>query len=331
MPTPRFPTVEAVLRVARSQVGTTEHPAGSNETPYGAAYRMNGVAWCGIFQWWIFKHAAGGVDLHDAGIRDPQYTPSFFQEAARAGWPVVHGDAIRPGDVLFFDFKAPFNTSGIQHVAIAAGRPAGGYVRTIEGNTSSGSEGSQDNGGGVFERSRSLSVIVAAVRPPYSPAKAAKTPRKKTRIAVAAVAVTGAAGAVGTAVAHPPTHHGVTPSPAPTHALPSQRPAPTSTTTPRVTVVPSQRAKPTHVPRPPRRRAPADRQVIVGPLRYGSTGDAVRTLQRHLGLHADGVFGRRTLRKVRAAQAAADIAADGVVGPVTARALGLAYGPANRP
>jgi hypothetical protein len=165
---PTWPTAAQVIQVAKSQIGTTENPPGSNHTKYNAAYGAysQGWAWCGIFQWWCFAQA--GIDLRkDGGIPDPQFTPSFFAEAKAAGWVVPADENIRPGDVLFFDFVPPFNTAGIQHVALATTVPDHGTVHTIEGNTSSGNSGSQDNGGGVFARARSLDVIVAAVRPPY--------------------------------------------------------------------------------------------------------------------------------------------------------------------
>ncbi|WP_240613239.1 peptidoglycan-binding domain-containing protein [Brachybacterium endophyticum] len=57
-------------------------------------------------------------------------------------------------------------------------------------------------------------------------------------------------------------------------------------------------------------------------LRSGSSGSAVKTLQRSLnehgaGISVDGVFGSRTLSSVKAFQRAAGISADGVVGTNT--------------
>jgi hypothetical protein len=52
-------------------------------------------------------------------------------------------------------------------------------------------------------------------------------------------------------------------------------------------------------------------------------GNRVSALQRALGLPADGVFGPRTARAVRAFQRHHHLVADGIVGPATWRALGL--------
>jgi murein L,D-transpeptidase YcbB/YkuD len=64
----------------------------------------------------------------------------------------------------------------------------------------------------------------------------------------------------------------------------------------------------------------------------GSTGDAVRGVQEEFqyrnltgdprkGLHVDGIFGPRTDAAVRGFQHAVALAADGIVGPLTWRAL----------
>lgn len=57
-------------------------------------------------------------------------------------------------------------------------------------------------------------------------------------------------------------------------------------------------------------------------LRYGSRGSLVVTLQKRLGISADGSFGPGTLRSVKSFQSRKGLAADGVVGPITWRALG---------
>lgn len=55
-------------------------------------------------------------------------------------------------------------------------------------------------------------------------------------------------------------------------------------------------------------------------------GGGVRALQRRLGLAADGVFGPQTQRAVKRFQSRRGLAADGVVGPATRRALGIGPG-----
>ena len=72
--------------------------------------------------------------------------------------------------------------------------------------------------------------------------------------------------------------------------------------------------------------------AITGPLSIGSRGKDVQTLQRtlnrmnpFLGLQPDGSFGIKTDAAVRAFQRSKNLKPDGIVGPLTASALGLLY------
>jgi hypothetical protein len=66
--------------------------------------------------------------------------------------------------------------------------------------------------------------------------------------------------------------------------------------------------------------ASATTEVIV---KRGDRGSAVKSIQRQLGLAADGVFGPMTERAVKRFQRRHDLLADGIVGPITRGALGL--------
>ena len=52
-------------------------------------------------------------------------------------------------------------------------------------------------------------------------------------------------------------------------------------------------------------------------VKYGSKGDAVKELQKLLGIAADGIFGKNTLAAVKAYQNAHGLEADGIVGKQT--------------
>ncbi len=58
-------------------------------------------------------------------------------------------------------------------------------------------------------------------------------------------------------------------------------------------------------------------------IQKGSTGDAVKLVQRWLGLPPDGIFGPITQAKVMWYQRMKGLAPDGVVGPLTWAAMGL--------
>lgn len=62
-----------------------------------------------------------------------------------------------------------------------------------------------------------------------------------------------------------------------------------------------------------------------GLLSEGDKGEIVATLQRALGIHADGDFGPLTTQALVAFQSAHGLVADGKVGRLTAAALGLPY------
>jgi resuscitation-promoting factor RpfB len=66
--------------------------------------------------------------------------------------------------------------------------------------------------------------------------------------------------------------------------------------------------------------ASASAEVVV---KRGDRGSAVRSIQRQLGLAADGVFGPMTERAVKRFQRRHGLVPDGIVGPLTRGALGL--------
>lgn len=181
-----------ILAEARKHVGVKESPRGSNRTKFGALYAQhtkggqNGVAWCGQFIWALFYLC--GIDLQRSlGFRWCQYTPTFVDDCRKAGWTVVSPAKVQPGDLVFFDF--PDSVKRVQHVGIVTRKVRGGHFLSIEGNTSSGSKGSQSNGDGVYERSRRVSDVKVAFRPPYG---ADKPKVKAAGKAVTAILMAGA-------------------------------------------------------------------------------------------------------------------------------------------
>lgn len=152
-------TAKKTIDHARSFVGYAETPPGSNRTRFGREYGMDGVPWCAMFVWSVL------TDMHVPIIKSA-YTPTMAQWFKDEGRGFTDDSRIEPGDILFFDF--PDSLQRIQHVGFSLGKMVGGRVGTIEGNTSSGSAGSQDNGGGVYSRSRGAAEIVYIGRPAYA-------------------------------------------------------------------------------------------------------------------------------------------------------------------
>jgi peptidoglycan hydrolase-like protein with peptidoglycan-binding domain len=117
-------SAQDVLRVARSQLGFAEKPPGSNRSPYGAWYPMDGQPWCAMFVSWC-AHRAGAAAL----IPKHAYTPTgaaWFRE--RDQW----GTKPRIGAIVYFRWPS---MKRIAHVGIVESVRGDGAVVVIEGNT----------------------------------------------------------------------------------------------------------------------------------------------------------------------------------------------------
>ena len=150
-------TAEKILEIARSQIGTRESPANSDNVKYNTVYYGREVSgkypWCAVFVWWVFREA-GAPELYYGG-GETAYCPtlmSFHKKQAVTDY--------RPGDIVFFNFSGK---SSAGHVGICESWD-GTYITTIDGNTGSASE---DNGGAVLRRRRHKKFIVGAYRPEY--------------------------------------------------------------------------------------------------------------------------------------------------------------------
>lgn len=154
-------TADKLLSIARSQVGVSESPAGSNNVLYNTEYytravRGSGYPWCCTFVWWLFREA-GASDLFYGG-KKTAYCPTLLNYHRKAR-QFVSGD-YEPGDVIFFNFSGK---SSAAHVGICEAWD-GKNITTIDGNTGTTNEA---NGGTVMRRRRDKKYIVGAYRPAY--------------------------------------------------------------------------------------------------------------------------------------------------------------------
>lgn len=159
----------AILSDALTQVGVIEHPAGSNAGPRVSAYQkpfgIDEQPWCGAFVGFYLR--LHGVDITPRIV----YTPYIYEDAvaSRNGLRgVVWHDGSwgeqgygRRIDLVLFDFGT---AGGIKHVGFLR-KPWNGHgpLYTLEGNTSFGTAGSQDNGGAVALRERDISLVHSIV------------------------------------------------------------------------------------------------------------------------------------------------------------------------
>ena len=157
------------VRWAESCVGITENPPFSNRGPRISrwqrlsGYPDAGVAWCQCFANACANGGSKRINPADFG----GYTPYVVNLARKEkhGLSLVSLDAAQPGDWVYFKFPG-VSDAFCDHVEVFLS-DAGDSIHTIGGNTSSGNSGSQNNGGGVFRRTRPKSLCVAVVKPPF--------------------------------------------------------------------------------------------------------------------------------------------------------------------
>lgn len=149
-----------LLSTAQKELGVKEAPSNSNNVKYNTWYYGRAVsgkdyAWCMAFVQWCFDQI---------GKRLPFMTASC---SALLNWyksnkPECIVREPLPGDIIIYNFG---HTGIVESVTASS-------ITAIEGNTAAGNVGSQSNGGGVFRRVRSKTLVTAYIRPyPEMPAK----------------------------------------------------------------------------------------------------------------------------------------------------------------
>jgi hypothetical protein len=166
----------AVVRMERwAGQGVMEQPAGANQVPVLAAlckqlglsswYQKMGWPWC-CHAGFLPALEAGGVSAKAgyAGKFNVLYTVSILDnaQAARHGMRVVGRSQARRGDIGLVNF--PGGDPRVDHFVRLREAPTSSIVKTVEGNTSSGGTGSQDNGGMMALRERPIDIFRAFVR-----------------------------------------------------------------------------------------------------------------------------------------------------------------------
>ena len=146
---------DAVIAIARREIGTVEKPKNSNNVKYNTWYYKQEVydgknggkyPWCMAFVQWVFN---------EAGFPLPYKTASC---SALLNWyktnapELVHSEPQRGDIVIYKGHTGIFEKIG----------PDPKYMYVIEGNTAVGND---DNGGAVMERYRKVSTALAFITP----------------------------------------------------------------------------------------------------------------------------------------------------------------------
>lgn len=137
-----------------AEIGTRENPMGSNNVKYNTDYYGHEVsgdnyAWCCAFIWWVFRKC--GLLMKFCAGNKTAYCPFVVNWAKAHNQWVTSGYQL--GDILLYDW----NGDGLaDHIGWCAG-VAGGYAKSIEGNSSDA----------VRLNSQPFSKIMGAYRPIY--------------------------------------------------------------------------------------------------------------------------------------------------------------------
>jgi hypothetical protein len=146
-----------VIALARSQKGILESPPNSNDCKFTRWHGHVGWAWCNIFVDWVLAVACGqnGEASPLAGIDFPG-GPAYTGDTMTAGERGINGLGWSANPVLGSLAIYDWDWRGMtDHIGIVSQVHSNSAFAAVEGNTSSGSGGSQSDGGGVFERERS--------------------------------------------------------------------------------------------------------------------------------------------------------------------------------
>nr|CAJ1761949.1 endolysin [uncultured phage] len=166
-----------VLRIAAGEIGYSRWNDPEHGTKYGRwmaeqtgspYFGANGVPFCAMFVSWVLAKAGVKCDGFPAAG-----CGTALRAAVKAGAVIADKRQAKPGDIVIFDW--PTVAGGNDHTGIVE-LNKGGYIQTIEGNTSPGNSGSQGNGGGVYRRTRGWSVVQAVIRPKYNGSSSAANP-----------------------------------------------------------------------------------------------------------------------------------------------------------
>ncbi len=119
-----------IVAIAESQLGQTEQPPGSNESPAIAEYRtatagaVPGAPWCAYFASWVARQAGEPIGEAGQGAGAVSEVWSWAESSGRA-IPNGPGVVPQPGDLIVF---------GDEHVGIVRDVLPNGQIQTIEGN-----------------------------------------------------------------------------------------------------------------------------------------------------------------------------------------------------
>ena len=151
---------QEIAIIAKQELGIVEAPV--NKTKYGKWYGLDGQPWCAMFVSWVYKEANRVAEVAASGKKGFASCDAGLKWFAKKGKLIPIGDA-EPGDIAFFQFD---DDAQPDHVGIVIkNNKKLKRLVCVEGNTAGGTKGSQSNGGGVYQKKRPYSLVMAVARP----------------------------------------------------------------------------------------------------------------------------------------------------------------------
>lgn len=146
---------DQIIALARTQVGVSEKPPGSNNVIYNTDYyggQVSGGAypWCCVFIWWLFWKA--NLSALFCGGAKTAWCPYVVNYARQVGRWITNAQ-YQPGDLFLYDWD---NDGMADHIGLCTDW-YGTFGNTIEGNS----------GDAVQQLSRNVGTIMGAYRPNY--------------------------------------------------------------------------------------------------------------------------------------------------------------------
>jgi len=121
---------QKMIALAQKEIGVTEQPPGSNDSPRIADYRKATVGsgigpWCAYFTSWLAKSAGAPLGEQGQGFGG---VDALYAWAQRTGRAEKNGPGVTPkaGDLIVFN----------EHIGLVESVDPNGTVHTIEGNSS---------------------------------------------------------------------------------------------------------------------------------------------------------------------------------------------------
>lgn len=170
---PPYNPADATAAMERwATLGWHERPAGSNVVPQMVAVgeeldvilAQMGYPWCAhsaMLAGLVCGGASAKAGIVTGGFNG-RYVPEIESVAQQGkhGLRIVGASQARRGDLVTMNFDGGLS----DHIGRLRAAPSGGQVQTVEGNTSAGDSGSQNNGDGVYLRERPTSIVAAYIR-----------------------------------------------------------------------------------------------------------------------------------------------------------------------